>query len=285
MARGDLHLHSTASDGTEPPRGVVALAASRGVAVMALTDHDTTAGVAEAQAAGAERGVRVIAGVELSADLPGGGDAHILGYFASPDDAALQDQLARYRAGREERGRHIWEKLAGLGMPLSWERVQAIAGEAAVGRPHFARALLEAGYVASTTEAFDLYLHSDGPADAPRRKLPPVDAVRLIRDAGGVAVLAHPRYLPEPRAALELLVPAGLQGLEVYYKNHDANDVQRFGALARAFGLIGTGGSDFHGSKDDDHLPGDLPLPDAALESFLALAEETWARHRSEVTP
>lgn len=285
MARGDLHLHSTASDGTEPPRGVVALAASRGVAVMALTDHDTTAGVAEAQQAGAELGVRVIAGVELSADLPGGGDAHILGYFASVGDASLQEELHRYRAGREERGRAILDKLARLGMPVSWERVKAIAGEAAVGRPHFARALLEAGFVASTTEAFDLYLHSGGPADAPRRKLPPVEAVRLIRDAGGVAVLAHPRFLPDPSAALALLTPAGLQGVEVYYKNHDPSEVQRFDALARSFGLIGTGGSDFHGSKDDDHLPGDLPLPDRALESFLALAEETWALHQAEVTP
>ena len=284
MARGDFHLHSTASDGTLPPAEVVALAASQGVEVMALTDHDTTAGVAEAQAAGAAHGVEVIAGIEISTDLAEGGDAHLLGYFADAADEALQAQLERYRTGRAERGREILRKLEGLGFPLAWERVTAIAGRAAVGRPHVARAMVEAGYIDNVSLAFDHYLFTGGPADAPRKKLPPAEAVALIRDAGGVAVLAHPRYLPDPPAAIAMLAAAGLHGIEVYYKDHGPEEIARFGELAATHHLVPTGGSDYHGTKQVEHLPGDLPLPSDAVDAFLSFAQREWSQHPSGVS-
>ncbi len=289
MARGDFHLHSTASDGTSCPADVVALAASRGVEVMALTDHDTTAGIDAAQQAGVDAGVRVIAGIEISTDLADGGDAHILGYFPSAIGATVggesfQIQLRRYREGRQARGLTILAKLEAMGLPLSWDRVLAIAGEAAVGRPHVAAAMVEAGYVESVPQAFDQYLYTGGPGDAPREKLPPREALQLIRDAGGVAVLAHPRYLPDPESTIAMLSDLGLEGIEVYYKNHDPHDIARFDRLAQQHGLIATGGSDFHGTKADEHLPGDLPLPPDAVDAFLDFLEQKWSADTAGVT-
>ncbi|MEE9277410.1 MAG: PHP domain-containing protein [Dehalococcoidia bacterium] len=282
MARADFHLHSTKSDGILTPREVVAKAAANGVTVMALTDHDTTAGVAEAAAVGEELGVRVIPGLELSADLPEGGDAHLLGYFRTIDSPRLQSQLAAFRDGRNERGQTMLAKLDALGLPLDWERVLAIAGEAAVGRPHVARAMVERGYVASVRQAFDDYLHTGGPADASREKLPPETALHLLRECGGVAVLAHPSFLPNPAAAVDRLLPAGLQGIEVYYKNYTEAQIAEFKALADAKGLFPLGGSDYHGIHDDEREPGDIPLPNDVVAAFLALADTTWAAASSE---
>jgi predicted metal-dependent phosphoesterase TrpH len=278
MARGDFHLHSSHSDGILSPEALVAKAAANGVETMALTDHDTTAGVEAATTAGEAAGVRVIPGVELSADLPNGGDAHILGYFASVNDPALQDQLTRYRDGRMQRGRTMLTKLEALGMPLSWERLLEIAGEAAVGRPHVAQAMVERQYVASVREAFDRFLHTGGPADASREKLLPAEALSLIARSGGVAVLAHPSFLPDPQAAVAELAPLGLDGLEVFYKNYDATEVSRFAALAKQHELLPLGGSDYHGIHDDEREPGDIPLPDDAVAAFLAFAESRWAQ-------
>ncbi len=276
MARADFHLHSRHSDGILSPAELVAKAAANGVEVMALTDHDTTAGVQAASAAAEIAGVRMIPGVELSADLPNGGDAHILGYFRTVDDAEFQAQLGRYREGRLQRGRTMLTKLETLGMPLSWERVLAIAGEAAVGRPHVAQAMVEQRYVASIREAFDRFLHTGGPADAHRDKLLPAEALSLIDRSGGISVLAHPSYLPEPEVAIAELAAAGLHGLEVYYKNYSAEEVAGFGALARRYNLLPLGGSDFHGIHDDEREPGDIPLPDDAIAAFLSFAENHW---------
>ena len=227
MAIADFPLHSTASAGTAAPAELVALAAKQGVRTMALTDHDTTAGVEEAAEAGRRLGIRVISGVEISADLEDGGEAHLLGYFASTESPALQSQLKRYRDGRETRGMQILRNLEQIGVPVEWERVLAIAGEAAVGRPHVASAMVEKGYVTTIGEAFDEYLCTGGPADAPREKLPPAQAVQLIREAGGVAVLAHPQYLADVETTVELLRDAGLQGIEVYYKIHGTGAIAR----------------------------------------------------------
>jgi predicted metal-dependent phosphoesterase TrpH len=276
MARGDFHLHSSHSDGILSPEDLVAKAASNGVETMALTDHDTTAGVDAAVSAGEALGVRVIPGVELSADLPGGGDAHILGYFASIDDPALQDQLGRYRDGRMQRGRTMLDKLAALDMPLSWERLLEIAGEAAVGRPHVAQAMVEREYVASVREAFDRFLHTGGPADATREKLLPADALALIARSGGIAVLAHPSFLPDPPVAIAELASMGLRGLEVFYKNYDNDEISRFADLARQNELLPLGGSDYHGIHDDEREPGNIPLPDEVIATFLAFAEDHW---------
>ena len=278
MARADLHTHSTHSDGTLAPRDLVRRAAVRGVEILALTDHDTTAGILEARAEADTLGLRLIAGIELSTDLPAGGDAHLLAYFQSVNQPALQDQLARYRDGRSRRGLAILARLDDLGLPLDWERVQAIAGEAAVGRPHFARAMVERGYVASVREAFERYLYTNGPADAAREKLPPPETIRLLREAGGVVALAHPALLPEPEEVIAELSAQGLQGLEVHYKNHDEEQVTQFAELARRHSLIATGGSDFHGLHEDEREPGQIDFPNEAVSAFVDFAEDVWAK-------
>lgn len=277
MAIGDFHTHSRHSDGVLTPAELIRRAGANGVRSLALTDHDTTAGVAEAQRTGEAIGMRVIPGVELSADLPDGGDAHILGYFPSVEQPRLQAQLAHYREGRTSRGRTMLAKLAALGMPLRWERVLEIAGEAAVGRPHVAQALVEGGHVGSVREAFDRYLRTGGPADAPREKLPPEEAITLIRESGGVAALAHPSFLPDAESAVAALAAAGLEGLEVYYKNYPPEEVERYRALADAHGLVPAGGSDYHGIHDDEREPGDIPFAEADVARFLATLEAAWA--------
>ena len=276
MAIGDFHNHSNHSDGILSPQALVRRAAANGVRTMALTDHDTTAGVRDALAAGADAGLRVISGVELSADLPDGGDAHLLGYFRTIDQPRLQSQLASYREGRMRRGRTMLAKLADLDMELRWERVLEIAGEAAVGRPHVAQALVEAGHVESVREAFDRYLHTGGPADAQREKLPPEEALALIHECRGVSVLAHPNFLPDAEAAVARLAAAGLQGIEVYYKNYTPEQVETYAELAQLHGLIAAGGSDYHGIHDDEREPGDIPFPDDAVERFVAFLEQHW---------
>ena len=277
MAIGDFHTHSNQSDGLLTPAALIRRAGANGVRCIALTDHDTTAGVAEASRAAAAIGVRLIPGVELSADLPDGGDAHILGYFTSIEQPRLQTQLASYREGRTARGRTMLAKLSALGMPLRWERLLEIAGEAAIGRPHVAQALVENGHVASVREAFDRYLHTGGPADAAREKLPPSEAIALIRDCGGVAALAHPSFLPDAESAVAQLAAVGLDGLEVYYKNYTPEEVERYRALADAHGLVPAGGSDYHGIHDDEREPGDIPFAEADVERFLAPLEDAWA--------
>ena len=279
MALGDFHTHTRHSDGLLAPTELVKQAAANGVEVLAVTDHDTTAGLAEAEAAARSANVRLIAGVELSADGDDG-DYHLLGYFPSVTavlaNRAFQDQLHAYRVGRQQRGRVMLEKLAALGMPLGWERLLAIAGPAAVGRPHIAQAMVEQGYVASVRDAFDRYLHDDGPVAAEREKLPPRSAIELIRAAGGVAVLAHPCFLPNPAAAVTALKPAGLAGLEVYYKNLSLEEIDTFATLAESTDLIASGGSDYHGIHDDERNPGDIPFEDAKVDQFVDGLEARW---------
>lgn len=280
MALGDFHTHTHHSDGLLSPAELVEQAAANGVEVLAVTDHDTTAGLAEAEAAARSVNVRLIAGVELSANGDAGDDYHILGYFPSVlavlANGKFQEQLHAYRVGRQQRGRVILERLAVLRMPLDWERILAIAGPAAVGRPHIAQAMVERGYVASVREAFDRYLHDDGPIAAEREKLPPSGAIELIRSAGGVAVLAHPCFLPDPAAAVSALKSTGLAGLEVYYKNLSQDEISAFAALAESTELIASGGSDYHGIHDDERDPGDIPFADAKVQQFVDGLETQW---------
>ena len=276
MANGDFHTHSNRSDGILSPAALIRRAAANGVRTIALTDHDTTEGVSEAAQAAAEAGIRLIPGLELSADLPDGGDAHILGYFTTIEQPALQAQLAAYRDGRMARGKTMLAKLSELGMELSWDRVLEIAGEAAVGRPHVAEALVEVGHVESVRDAFDRFLHTGGPADAQREKLPPEEAIALIRDAGGVAVLAHPSFLPDAGTAVVQLTAAGLEGLEVYYKNYTPEEVAGYRALADEHGLVPAGGSDYHGIHDDEREPGDIPFNAEDVARFLEFLRKSW---------
>jgi len=278
-SRADLHTHSNLSDGLLSPTRLVELAASRGVQIMALTDHDSLEGIPEAlEAASRHPGFTLIPGVEMSTDIPKG-EVHVLGYFLDPNDEQLRQELASLRGSRLDRGRRIVEKLRGLGMDVTWERVQEIAAGASVGRPHVAQALVEKGCVASFQEAFDLYIGRNGPAYVERTKMTPEETVALLRDSGALPALAHPKDMEDLEGLLEKLVPAGLAGLETYYQDYDEDTIERLLSLARRHHLLPTGGSDYHGhGANHERLPGDIPLPDEAIDAFMALAERYTAR-------
>ena len=271
-SRGDFHCHSTASDGRLAPAEVVRIAAVRGVSVLALTDHDTTAGLAEASAAAAKRGLRLIPGVELACDLPGN-ELHMLGLFIDPAEPVLQARMQRMREQRVERGHRTTEALAREGAPVDWARVEAIAGEAAIGRPHVARALVEAGHVASIEEAFERFLARGRPAYVERERLEPAEAIALIRGAGGLPVFAHPPFTDGYEALAVELANAGLWGIEVYYRDYPPERVEALRVLAARLGLVATGGSDFHAfDRAGERAPGEIPMPDDAVDALLDAA-------------
>ena len=279
MSKGDFHTHSTHSDGVRSPTELVDVAYSRGVRVMALTDHDTLDGLEEAEAAAARHpGFVLVPGVELSCDVPGT-EVHVLGYFIDRDDARLQEQLETFRSGRIDRAQRIISALERLGAPIEWERVQEIAGEASVGRPHIAQALLEAGHIETFGEAFDRFIGRDGPAYAERSKLEPPEAIQMIGNAGGIAVFAHPGFTKEYERIAGELADAGLFGLEAYYKHYDPEMVTSLVELAGRLGVFALGGSDHHGiDRDDERQPGEIPLPDAVVDAFLDAARERGCR-------
>jgi hypothetical protein len=271
----DLHSHTTASDGVLAPAELINLALERGLSALGVTDHDSTEGVRPAIEAARGTGLTVVPGVELNTDVARG-EVHVLGYFVRPDRASFQVRLAELRRGRFERGRQMVEKLAAAGAPISWQRVQEIAGEGAIGRPHVAQALIEVGHVATTQEAFERYIGQGRPAYVERVRFGPEDAVRTVLAAGGAPVLAHPVLSapvmagePEPmRAALEALEPrldglqaAGLRGLEVYYAGYGEALVDALAEVADRRGLIRTGGSDFHGGGRVKADLGGVPIP------------------------
>ena len=279
MSKGDFHTHSTHSDGVRSPTELVDVAYSRGVRVMALTDHDTLDGLEEAEAAAARHpGFVLVPGVELSCDVPGT-EVHVLGYFIDRDDARLQEQLETFRMGRIDRAQRIISALERLGAPIEWERVQEIAGEASVGRPHIAQALLEAGHIETFGEAFDRFIGRDGPAYAERSKLEPPEAIEMIGNAGGIAVFAHPGFTKEYEHIAGELADAGLFGLEAYYKHYDPEMVTSLVELAGRLGVFALGGSDHHGiDRDDERQPGEIPLPDDVVDAFLDAARERGCR-------
>lgn len=277
----DLHLHTTFSDGTLTPTQLVTLCAERGLKTICISDHDTTNGLPEAfEAAAAYPDVTVIPGIELSTDVPGS-EIHILGYFVDHTDASLQAILEEFRDGREDRGRKMVENLNELGLAISWERVQQIAGDASIGRPHIAQALVEAGYVKYPRDAFDEYIGRNGSAYVERPKLLPEDAVRLLVDHGALPVMAHPTYsesksdrdgvssLPEILSGLRA---AGLVGMEVYYGDYTPEQVEWLRGLADDFDLIPCGGSDYHAlGNPGEPEPGTVGPPMSSVESLYAL--------------
>jgi predicted metal-dependent phosphoesterase TrpH len=272
-SRADLHVHSNRSDGVLSPTALVELAASRGVRIMALTDHDSVEGIPEAlEAASRYPDFTLIPGAEMSTDIPSG-EVHVLGYFLDPNDRHLQEELASLRDSRRDRGRQMVEKLHKLGVEIEWNRVQAIAGDAAVGRPHVAQALVEKGHVGSVQEAFERYIGRAGPAYVERSKMTPAETVAFLSQHGALPVLAHPREMEGLEKLLPTLQEAGLIGMEVYYQDYDEAAIQRLLAIARGRGLTPTGGSDYHGlGGEHERLPGDIPLPDEAIDAFMALA-------------
>lgn len=273
-AEVDLHLHTLASDGRLSPTELVRLAAGQGLKTIAVSDHDTTDGLAEAfDAAKHFPGMRVIPAIELSADVPGD-EVHVLGYFIDPEDATLQAELARFREGRIDRARTMVEKLGQLGIHVEWERVQHFAGDGAVGRPHIALALVEAGYCKEPKDAFPEYLGRNGLAYVERVKLTPADAVAMIRRAGGAAVLAHPAYMNDMEAGIANLSGIGLAGMEVHYAKYRDDTIRQLERLARQYELIPCGGSDYHGlGNTDECLPGENGPPRQSVDRLEAAAE------------
>ncbi len=272
-AEVDLHLHTLASDGRLTPTQLVQLAAGQGLKTVSISDHDTTDGLEEAfEAAKKFPGLRIIPGIELSADVPGD-EVHVLGYFINPADDELQSELARFREGRVGRAKAMVEKLGELGIRVEWERVQHFAGDGAVGRPHIALALVEAGYCKEPKDAFPEYLGRNGLAYVERVKLTPAEAVGMIRRAGGVAVLAHPAYMNDMEAGIANLAGIGLAGMEVHYAKYHDDTIRQLARLAREYDLIPCGGSDYHGlGNADECLPGENGPPLESVDRLEAAA-------------
>ncbi|MCP9996192.1 PHP domain-containing protein [Streptomyces werraensis] len=250
--RIDLHTHSTASDGTDTPAELVRKAAAAGLDVVALTDHDTTRGHAEALAA-LPRGLTLVTGAELSCRLDGVG-MHLLAYLFDPEEPALLAERELVRDDRVPRAKGMVAKLNELGVPVTWEQVARIAGSGSVGRPHVASALVELGVVDSVSDAFTPeWLADGGRAYVPKHETDPFEAVRLVKNAGGVAVFAHPaaakRGRTVPDSAIAELARAGLDGIEVDHMDHDPDTRARLRGLAGELGLLVTGSSDYHGSR------------------------------------
>lgn len=271
----DLHAHTTASDGSLTPTELVALAQATGLRALAVTDHDTTAGVAEAVAAGKAAGVEVVPGVELSVEYPHG-QFHLLGYLIDTAASVLPARLADLQERRATRNDRMLARMQEGGLPISMEDVVAEAGGGLVGRPHMALALVKKGVVATTQEAFDRYLGAGTPFNIPKERLSPVEAIDLIHAAGGKAVLAHPYTIKLAGDAFEAemarLRGLGLDGLEAYYSQHSAEQVAAFLAVAERLGLKVTGGSDYHG-RSKPHVKlgvvhGGQPMPYAVLEAL-----------------
>ncbi|MFB3738776.1 MAG: PHP domain-containing protein [Candidatus Velamenicoccus archaeovorus] len=274
MAGIDLHAHTTRSDGTFTPTEMVRLAAERGLEVVAITDHDTTDGLDEAATAGLEVGVQVVPGVEFSAEHQAT-SVHVLCYWMEPTNDELRAELARLIDSRFRRGELMVEKLRALGYPISFERVRQIAGGGNIVRPHVARAMVEAGIVADEQEAFDRFIADGGPASVPKHALDPVDAVGLIRRAGGVCVLAHPGMWGDqtevPIELIEAMTEAGMAGLEVDHTDHTPEQRARYRAMATRLGLVPTGGSDCHGTRYDPVRLGTVTTDGDAFEALRGL--------------
>ena len=255
--KADLHMHSTASDGVFAPEELMDRAADAGLTLVALTDHDSVAGIEAAQAAAQRRGMRLIPGVELSCG--GEKEIHVLGYGFDPADGALLRFCEEHHREREERAQKMVQQLREHGMEITISRVRELA-RGVIARPHVARALIEAGYASSVRDAFDRFLLPGKCGYVPKANVRVAEAAQLIHDAGGVAVLAHPMKLKMGELALSSVVrewaQQGLDGLEVYHPSAQANHAARLEALARELGLLVTAGSDYHGEavSPDRHL-------------------------------
>ncbi|MBU4285492.1 MAG: PHP domain-containing protein [Kiritimatiellae bacterium] len=276
----DLHTHSTFSDGSLTPEQLVREAERARLSALALTDHDSISGLERFIAACSKSIVRGVPGVEISVDCnPSDATMHILGYFIDPANAELNEHVNRLRDGRQHRNEEILKRLNAMGLMLNMNEISSFAGENNVGRLHFAQALMVRGYVRTTQEAFDKYLAKGKSGYANRLRFKPIGGVEMIRQAGGIAVLAHPFTLNLGKQALAdrvgELVQAGLQGIEIYYPQHSPKQVRQYLDLAAQFHLVATGGTDFHGTPMPDVRLGRgfgvLDVPNAVLEQLDAL--------------
>jgi predicted metal-dependent phosphoesterase TrpH len=272
--RADLHSHSSVSDGTEPPAIVIRRAAEAGLDAIALTDHDTVAGHREAASA-LPAGLTLVPGAELSCRLEGH-SVHMLAYLFDPQNDELAGEMAEIRESRLHRARAMVDKLAELGVPITWEQVSEIASGGVVGRPHIARAMIDAGVVSSVDEAFTPeWIGPGGRAHVSRYALDPARAIRLVRSAGGVTVLAHPRGVSRgwqvPDEVIAALAAAGLAGVEVNHPQQDEAERRRLSELASSLGLIPSGGSDDHGALTGYRI-GTEVAPDGSYADLISRA-------------
>ncbi|MFQ5553740.1 MAG: PHP domain-containing protein [Acidimicrobiia bacterium] len=272
----DLHLHSTASDGTDTPTRVVQLAAAAGLTTIALTDHDRLDGIAEARAAAADEGIEIISGTELSVDWESSGAVHMLVYYLEPGPGPLQNRLVWLQEARQRRNLEIVDRLTALGLGLTIEEVEAEAGGMGVGRPHFAAVLIRKGYAANLPEAFDRWLAAGRPGYAARDRLHAADAIRLARASDAVPVIAHPHTIgisaDEYRTTFERMTALGLGGIESYYAEYQPRVRAHLATLCDDLGIVATGGSDYHGGFKPEIAVGvgrgDLLVPDEAVEKL-----------------
>lgn len=283
----DLHTHTTLSDGSASPTELIERACSKRAGAVAITDHDTIGALGEARDAAAVLGIEFVPGIEISAEYSPG-TMHILGYCIDDQSVALREQLESLRRARQRRNPEIAARLRTLGMDLSYEEVAQLAGNEVVGRPHFARAMVERGYAVSIQDAFNRFLKKGAVAYVEKARLSPGESIKLILDAGGVAVLAHPYQLMAGSydAVDELigeLAELGLDGIEALYSRHSPAEREQYAAIAARHGLLVTGGSDYHGSyKPDIDIVtglGDLEVPYALLEEVKSLAASRRRAH------
>ncbi len=272
--RADLHVHSTASDGMLTPEQVVREAAKIGLYAVGIADHDTIEGIEPALAAGEDAGVVVVPGIEINTDVEKD-EVHVLGYYVDHRSAPFRKQIDILRTGRYERGKRMVEQLNAVGIAITFDRVKKIAGDASIGRPHVARAIVEAGYVRSINGAFGKFLVRGAPGYVARYKLTPVEAVGLILRAGGVPVLAHPGHGKMSESMIPELVRAGLRGIEVYHTDHTAAQSKWFRRIAEKTGMIITGGSDSHGpGMMKNTVIGNVTIDGAVVEQLRAASDE-----------
>jgi len=271
----DLHLHTTASDGTLTPRQLIDQVATTSLRVVAVTDHDSTNGLNEAiEASAAHPQLTVIPGIELGTSDEES-ELHLLGYFIDPDNTVMQSKLEQFRVERVEAARAMVNRLAEIKRPVSWERVVEMAS-GSVGRPHIARAIVEAGHVETVAEAFDRYIGEKGVARVPRPKLHPVAALEMIHAAGGIGVIAHPRTVNKLDNLVKQLVDVGLAGIEVYAEKYASDRRDEYLDIATRYDLVPSGGTDYHalGAKNET-TPGTNGPPPDTVSKLLAKARAT----------
>jgi predicted metal-dependent phosphoesterase TrpH len=267
----DLHTHTTASDGTLSPERLFAVALELNIRVLSITDHDSVEGLASIRALrAAHPEIRVIPGIEMSAE--GEIYCHLLGYCIDVNAPGFQNRLSNLRRQRLDRIQAMTRKINAMGIAVDYARVVALASGGSVGRPHLADALIEKGVVKSRQEAFDRFLKRDGPAYVPATEPTAGQTIDLIRSAGGVPVLAHPSYYTTPEF-LKRLVDLGLKGLEVYYPDHSRSLIQRYLEMAGTFGLVVTGGSDFHGPRTQRESLACVDVPESVVDALVRAAQ------------
>jgi len=274
MSKVDLHLHSNASDGQLSPSELISKALEKKLTIISLTDHDTVDGIAEATKAAKNYPQLVfIPGLEMSTDTANS-EIHMLGYFTDHTNKKLLTVLEQMRNDRQIRAQRMTTKLNKMGINIDWQRIQEMAANSSVGRPHIAQAMLEKGYINTFKEAFIKYIGREGPAYVERTKISPSEAIGIILEADGLPVLAHPLYTNDPETVIQQLKGVGLIGLEVYYNSYTSEQVEILINLANKYQLIPTGGSDYHGIDESETPLGGAEVPQSSAEQLINLAKQ-----------